>query len=191
MVFVKPQGGDDKCRAMQALVLIENKASQRVLEKLGFHMEGLLRKYTIHKGIVKDVFISILGTFSNFLKFMVSSRISLRPFKVSNTDDFLKWTSDDKVMRYLRWNTTTSSPYVWMAIRLDMFQSSPNRTMTRVEPMLAMLCLLSTEGQGIAKQALRMGRSREFKEFPCLVRIEGSVWKQSKFVPLSYYKAKP
>ncbi|KAM2212034.1 hypothetical protein TB2_021739 [Malus domestica] len=149
MVFVKPQGGDDKCRAMQALVLIENKASQRVLEKLGFHME------------------------------------------VSNTDDFLKWTSDDKVMRYLRWNTTTSSPYVWMAIRLDMFQSSPNRTMTRVEPMLAMLCLLSTEGQGIAKQALRMGRSREFKEFPCLVRIEGSVWKQSKFVPLSYYKAKP
>ncbi|KAM0963032.1 hypothetical protein ACFX13_022498 [Malus domestica] len=39
---------------------------------------------------------------------MVSSRISLRPFKVSNTDDFLKWTSDDKVMRYLRWNTTTS-----------------------------------------------------------------------------------
>ncbi|KAM1281457.1 hypothetical protein ACFX15_021625 [Malus domestica] len=49
MVFVKPQGGDDKCRAMQALVLIENKASQRVLEKLGFHMEGLLRKYTIHK----------------------------------------------------------------------------------------------------------------------------------------------
>ncbi|RXH70594.1 hypothetical protein DVH24_013340 [Malus domestica] len=38
--------------------------------------------------------------------------------------------------------------------------------------MLAMLCLLSTEGQGIAKQALRMGRSREFKEFPCLVRIE-------------------
>ncbi|KAM1171893.1 hypothetical protein ACFXTH_022201 [Malus domestica] len=149
MVFVKPQGGDDKCRAMQALVLIENKASQRVLEKLGFHME------------------------------------------VSNTDDFLKWTSDDKVMRYLRWNTTTSSPYVWMAIRLDMFQSSPNRTMTRVEPMLAMLCLLSTEGQGIAKQALRMGRSREFKEFPCLVRIEGSVWKQSKFVPLSYCKAKP
>ncbi|KAM1829246.1 hypothetical protein ACFX14_022075 [Malus domestica] len=65
-----------------------------------------------------------------------------------------------------------ASPYVWMAIRLDMFQSSPNRTMTRVEPMLAMLCLLSTEGQGIAKQALRMGRSREFKEFPCLVRIE-------------------
>ncbi|XP_048427595.1 uncharacterized N-acetyltransferase p20 isoform X2 [Pyrus x bretschneideri] len=85
MVFVKPQDGDDKCRAeighalaaeywgqgiliravkmaitegfkeftdlvrMQALVLIENKASQRVLEKLGFHMEGLLREYTIHK----------------------------------------------------------------------------------------------------------------------------------------------
>ena len=48
---------------MKALVLIENKASQRVLEKLGFHMEGVLRKYTIHKGIAKDVFIySLLST---------------------------------------------------------------------------------------------------------------------------------
>ncbi|XP_008390977.1 uncharacterized protein [Malus domestica] len=48
---------------MQALILIENKASQRVLEKLGFHMEGLLREYTIHKGTVKDVFMySLLPT---------------------------------------------------------------------------------------------------------------------------------
>ncbi|XP_050117588.1 uncharacterized protein LOC126595287 [Malus sylvestris] len=48
---------------MQALVLIENKASQRVLEKLGFHMKGLLREYTIHKGTVKDVFMySLLPT---------------------------------------------------------------------------------------------------------------------------------
>ncbi|KAB2625432.1 hypothetical protein D8674_017092 [Pyrus ussuriensis x Pyrus communis] len=78
-----------------------------------------------------------------------------------------------------------------MTIRLDMFRSSPNQTMTRVESMLAMLCLLSTGGQGIAKQKLRMAISREFKEFPCLVRIEGSVRKQSKFVSSPYCKAKP
>ncbi|CAB4261537.1 unnamed protein product [Prunus armeniaca] len=92
-LFIKPQGGDDKCRAevgyalaaeywgqglatravkmaisdgfkeltdlvrMQALVLVENKASLRVLEKLGFYKEGLLRKYTFHKGAVQDVFM--------------------------------------------------------------------------------------------------------------------------------------
>ncbi|CAL8989669.1 unnamed protein product [Prunus brigantina] len=92
-LFIKPQGGDDTCRAevgyalaaeywgqgiatravkmaisdgfkeladlvrMQALVLVENKASQRVLEKLGFYKEGLLRKYTFHKGAVQDVFM--------------------------------------------------------------------------------------------------------------------------------------
>ncbi|PRQ38593.1 putative adenylate kinase [Rosa chinensis] len=39
---------------------------------------------------------------------MDSSRISLRPFKLSDADDFLKWASDDRVTRYLRWNTITS-----------------------------------------------------------------------------------
>ncbi|KAJ0093434.1 hypothetical protein Patl1_25345 [Pistacia atlantica] len=39
---------------------------------------------------------------------MEPSRISLRPFKLSDVDDFLKWASDDRVTRYLRWNTITS-----------------------------------------------------------------------------------
>lgn len=48
---------------LQALVLVENKGSQTVLEKLGFHKEGLLRKYTIHKGTVSDLFMySLLST---------------------------------------------------------------------------------------------------------------------------------
>lgn len=48
---------------LQALVLVENKGSQRVLEKLGFHKEGLLRKYVIHKGTVSDMLMySLLST---------------------------------------------------------------------------------------------------------------------------------
>ncbi|KAM5569441.1 hypothetical protein ABKV19_016790 [Rosa sericea] len=48
---------------LQAMVLVENKGSQRVLEKLGFHKEGLLRKYTIHKGTASDIFMySLLST---------------------------------------------------------------------------------------------------------------------------------
>ena len=40
---------------MQALVEVENKASQRVLEKIGFNKEGILRKHTFNKGAVRDM----------------------------------------------------------------------------------------------------------------------------------------
>ncbi|KNA14795.1 hypothetical protein SOVF_104280 [Spinacia oleracea] len=48
---------------LQTLVSVENKASQRVLDKCGFVKEGLLRKYSYLKGEIKDVFIyGILST---------------------------------------------------------------------------------------------------------------------------------
>ncbi|XAR57264.1 hypothetical protein NMG60_11025336 [Bertholletia excelsa] len=48
---------------LQAHAVAENKASQRVLEKLGFLREGLLRKYIYNKGEARDVFIySLLVT---------------------------------------------------------------------------------------------------------------------------------
>ncbi|XP_058753696.1 uncharacterized protein LOC131626877 [Vicia villosa] len=48
---------------LQALTLVEGKASQRVLEKVGFHREGLLRKYVNHKGCIEDLYIfSFLST---------------------------------------------------------------------------------------------------------------------------------
>ncbi|TKY61419.1 N-acetyltransferase YoaA [Spatholobus suberectus] len=42
---------------VQAFVDVENKASQRVLEKAGFVKEGILKKYVYVKGIIKDVAI--------------------------------------------------------------------------------------------------------------------------------------
>ncbi|KAK2413451.1 putative N-acetyltransferase p20 [Trifolium repens] len=48
---------------LQAHTLVENKASQRVLEKVGFHREGLLRKLFCHKGSIEDFYIfSFLST---------------------------------------------------------------------------------------------------------------------------------
>lgn len=41
----------------QAFVEVDNKPSQRVLEKIGFLREGLLRKYTFNKGEVRDMVI--------------------------------------------------------------------------------------------------------------------------------------
>ncbi|XP_010511497.1 PREDICTED: uncharacterized protein LOC104787585 [Camelina sativa] len=42
---------------LQAVVEVENKASQRVLEKAGFRKEGLLEKYGFSKGMIKDMFL--------------------------------------------------------------------------------------------------------------------------------------
>ncbi|XP_022761076.1 uncharacterized protein LOC111307334 [Durio zibethinus] len=48
---------------VQGLVDVENKASQRVLEKAGFQKEGILRKYLILNGKTTDIFVfSLLVT---------------------------------------------------------------------------------------------------------------------------------
>ncbi|GMN25328.1 hypothetical protein TIFTF001_000895 [Ficus carica] len=48
---------------LQAFVFVENKASQRVVEKAGFQKEGLLRKYCYIKGVLRDLFVySFLST---------------------------------------------------------------------------------------------------------------------------------
>lgn len=48
---------------LEALVDVENKGSQRVLEKVGFVREGVLRKYVIQKGRTRDmVMFSFIST---------------------------------------------------------------------------------------------------------------------------------
>jgi RimJ/RimL family protein N-acetyltransferase len=52
--------------------------------------------------------VELFQTFNYGLVSMSSSRISQRLFKLTDVDDFLKWASDDRVTRYLRWDTITS-----------------------------------------------------------------------------------
>ncbi|KAJ4744769.1 Acyl-CoA N-acyltransferases (NAT) superfamily protein [Rhynchospora pubera] len=40
---------------LEALVLVQNVGSQKVLEKAGFTKEGILKKYLIHKGKISDI----------------------------------------------------------------------------------------------------------------------------------------
>ncbi|KAL0388579.1 UNVERIFIED_CONTAM: putative [ribosomal protein S5]-alanine N-acetyltransferase [Sesamum radiatum] len=52
---------------LQAVVHVENKGSQRVLEKAGFQREGVLRSYELFKGKPVDVVMfSTLGNDSSF-----------------------------------------------------------------------------------------------------------------------------
>ncbi|KAI3810368.1 hypothetical protein L1987_19980 [Smallanthus sonchifolius] len=64
LTFIKEVLTDfPKVVRLQAFTDVENIESQRVLEKAGFKMEGLLRKYTVVKGHVKDTLVySFLST---------------------------------------------------------------------------------------------------------------------------------
>ncbi|KAK8954363.1 hypothetical protein KSP39_PZI002848 [Platanthera zijinensis] len=52
---------------VEALVEIGNKASLRVLEKVGFQREGLLRRYWWNKGLIWDMAIYSFTTADSFL----------------------------------------------------------------------------------------------------------------------------
>ncbi|ONI26308.1 hypothetical protein PRUPE_1G016400 [Prunus persica] len=128
---------------------------------------------------------------------MNSSRISLRPFKLSDANDFLKWASDDKVTRYLRWNTITSreealtyieklATHPWrQSICLDdqsigYVSVKPEQGDDMCRAHVSYVVSAEYCGQGIATVALRMAMCRVFRELPCLVRIEALVEVENK-----------
>ncbi|KAL0836939.1 hypothetical protein Bca101_088829 [Brassica carinata] len=48
---------DQSFEVFPAVVELENRASQKVLEKVGFEKEGLLKKYGFCKEVVRDMFL--------------------------------------------------------------------------------------------------------------------------------------
>lgn len=110
---------------------------------------------------------------SNPIQSMDSSRISLRPFKLTDVDDFLKWASDDRVTRYLRWNTITSKeealayidkvviPHPWRwTICLDNrsigYSVKPESGDNRCRAHLSYAVGADNWGQGIVTMALKV-----------------------------------
>ncbi|KAJ8765829.1 hypothetical protein K2173_015745 [Erythroxylum novogranatense] len=129
---------------------------------------------------------------------MDPSRISLRPFKLSDVDDFLKWASDDKVTRYLRWNSITSReealtyiekvaiPHPWRrSICLDDHSIGyvsifPEAGEDRCRAHVGYALATDYWGQGIVTAALKMAVSRVFQDLPDLVRLEALVEVENK-----------
>lgn len=129
---------------------------------------------------------------------MDSSRLSLRPFKLSDVDDFLKWASDDRVTRYLRWDSITSReealtylekvaiPHPWRrSICLDdrsigYVSIRPESRDDRCRAHISYVVGTDYWGQGIVTTALKIAVSKVFKVFPDLVRIEAMVEVENK-----------
>ncbi|CAI9118435.1 OLC1v1020006C1 [Oldenlandia corymbosa var. corymbosa] len=129
---------------------------------------------------------------------MNRSRISLRPFKLADADDFLTWASDEKVTQYLRWEAIKSKeealkyiqevaiPHPWRrSICLDdrsigYVSIKPESGRDRHRAHIGYAIGSDYWGQGIMTAALRIAISTVFEEFPFLVRLEALVEEENK-----------
>ncbi|KAL5782642.1 hypothetical protein ACOSP7_007671 [Xanthoceras sorbifolium] len=130
---------------------------------------------------------------------MDPSRISLRSFKLSDADDFLKWASDDRVTRYLRWHSITSKeealtylehvaiPHPWRrSICLDdhsigYISIKPDSGDDHRRAHVGYAVAAEYWGQGIVTMALKLAVSKVFdQDMTDLVRLEALVEVENK-----------
>ncbi|KAL7251763.1 hypothetical protein ACSBR1_013592 [Camellia fascicularis] len=129
---------------------------------------------------------------------MDSSKISLRPFKLSDADDFLSWAKDERVTHYLRWNKITSLeealkylqevaiPHPWRrSICLDdrsigYISVRPESGNDRHRARVGYAIGAEYWGKGIVTVALKMAMSSVFKEFAYLGRVEALVEEENR-----------
>ncbi|KAI4317861.1 hypothetical protein L6164_025692 [Bauhinia variegata] len=129
---------------------------------------------------------------------MNPSRLSLRQFKPSDADHFLKWASDDRVTRYLRWNSVRSReealtylekvaiPHPWRrsicldGISIGYVSVKPETGDSRCRAHVSYAVSSEHWGEGIATEALKMGIPMSFEQFPEVVRLEALVEVENK-----------
>ncbi|KAB1202768.1 putative N-acetyltransferase p20 [Morella rubra] len=127
-----------------------------------------------------------------------SSRISLRPFNLSDVDDFMLWAGDDQVTQFLRWNSFTSReealtfikdvsiPHPWhRSICIDdrsigFIYIFPGSGDERCRAEIGYGLATKYWGQGITSRAVKMALSIVFKDFPDLVRLQAHALVENK-----------
>lgn len=118
--------------------------------------------------------------------------LTLRPFRLSDVDDFMLWAGDDRVMKFIRWTVFTSKERALAFIR-DVCIPHPWRRsicldgrcigFVSVYPWSGEdLCKADVGyavaeywGRGIATKALRMAVPEVFRSFPDVVRLQAFV----------------
>lgn len=118
------------------------------------------------------------------------SRISVRPFKISDVDDFFLWAGDDQVTQNLRWKTCDSKeealalirdvciPHPWRrSICLDdrsigLVSVFPRSGDDRCRADIGYALAAEHWGQGITTKAVKIAVSQVFKDLPDLLRLQ-------------------
>ncbi|XP_027353358.1 uncharacterized protein LOC113863826 [Abrus precatorius] len=126
------------------------------------------------------------------------TRVCLRPFKISDVDDFLLWAGDDEVTRNLRWKTCGSReealvylrdvciPHPWRrSICLDdrsigFISVRPWSGDERCKADIGYAIAAKYWGQGIVTKVLKIAVPQVFKDFPDLLRLQAFTTVENK-----------
>ncbi|XP_004494668.1 uncharacterized protein [Cicer arietinum] len=118
------------------------------------------------------------------------SAICLRPFKLSDVDDFLLWAGDDEVIKNIRWKTCGSReeaqsfirdvciPHPWRRSiclndrSIGFVSVYPWSGDDRCKADIGYAVAANYWGQGIATKALKIALSQVFIDFPDLLRLQ-------------------
>nr|KJB36964.1 hypothetical protein B456_006G233400 [Gossypium raimondii] len=103
---------------------------------------------------------------------MDPSRISLRRFHLPDVDGFLKWASDDKVTRYLRWNTITSREEALSYLQKVAIPQTYRRSICLDDRSIGYVSIKPGSGK---QSSPWMAVANAFTEFQGLVRVEALV----------------
>ncbi|KAJ9564316.1 hypothetical protein OSB04_000282 [Centaurea solstitialis] len=126
------------------------------------------------------------------------AEISIRPFRVSDADDFYSWASDDRVTEYLRWNSVKDReealkylkeiaiPHPWRRSicwankSIGYISVKPESGADRHRAHISYAISVHFQGRGIATAAVKMAIRVVFRDLPYVVRIEALVEDENK-----------
>ncbi|XP_072951968.1 uncharacterized protein [Typha angustifolia] len=126
------------------------------------------------------------------------TEITLRPFDLSDADDFMVWASDEKVSAFCSWDAYTDKsdllkymadsvlPHPWLrAICLDSrpigaISLTPVPSGGRHRAELGYVLASAHWGRGIVSEAVRMALGRAFADVAGLERVEALVDPENK-----------
>ncbi|KAJ7973435.1 Acetyltransferase (GNAT) domain protein [Quillaja saponaria] len=126
------------------------------------------------------------------------SKITLRPFKPSDVDDFILWAGDDQVTQNLRWKTINSKeealtfikdvciPHPWRRSicihdrSIGFISVFPYSGDDRCRADMGYAIAVKYWGKGIATKAVKIAVPQVFKDLPDLVRLQSHVFVENK-----------
>ncbi|PIN13030.1 hypothetical protein CDL12_14351 [Handroanthus impetiginosus] len=121
---------------------------------------------------------------------MDPSRITLRPFKLTDADDLLSWAGDDRVTKSGRWKSLTSKEEALTFIEQMCIHHPWRRSICIDDRSIGFLSVFPGSGderhradvgyaiaveywgQGITTAALKMGIPQVFDDFPQVLRLQ-------------------
>ncbi|XP_010674903.2 uncharacterized protein LOC104890975 [Beta vulgaris subsp. vulgaris] len=127
-----------------------------------------------------------------------STRISLRPFKIKDVDDFMIWAGDDEVTKNLQWRTISSKEEALAYIKDVCIPHPWRRSICIDDHSIGMITIFPESGdgrcrahvgyavskeywnKGIASRALKLGINQVIKDYPDLVRLQAFVSVENK-----------